>query len=49
MFFQYARPIMTSDQIARLLDRKYSFQRTLFNLLGHVRKEKGATISIEIC
>jgi hypothetical protein len=38
----------TIDQVDRLLDRKYGFQRTMFNLLGRLRKEKGATIAIEL-
>ena len=39
----------TIDLVDRLLNQKYGFQRTLFNLLGRVRKEKGATIAIEPC
>lgn len=36
------------EQVDRLLDRKYGVQRTLFNWLGRLRKEKGATIAIEL-
>jgi uncharacterized protein len=38
----------TIAQVDRALDRKYGFQRTMFNLLGRLRKEKGATIAIEL-
>ena len=38
----------TIEQVDRLLDRKYGFQRNLFNLFGRLRKEKGATIAIEL-
>lgn len=36
------------EQVDRLLDKKYGLQRTLFSLLGRFRKEKGATIAIEL-
>jgi uncharacterized protein len=39
----------TIEEVDRLLDRKYGFQRTMFNFLGRFRKHKGATIAIEIC
>jgi len=39
----------TIAQVDRLLDKKYGFQRTMFNLLGHFQKHKDATIAIEIC
>lgn len=39
----------TIDEVDRLLDRKYGFQRTMFNLLGRMRNQKGATIAIEVC
>jgi PPOX class probable F420-dependent enzyme len=38
----------TIDEVDRLLDKKYGFQRKMFNLMGSMRKEKGATIAIEI-
>ena len=39
----------TVEEVDRLLDRKYGFQWTIFNLLGRLRKNKGATIAIEVC
>jgi hypothetical protein len=46
-----ARLVMAQETIAqvdRLLDRKYGFQRKMFNLLGRLHKDKGATIAIEL-
>ena len=38
----------TIAEVDRLLDKKYGLQRKLFNLLGRLRKDKGATIAIEL-
>ena len=38
----------TIAEVDQLLDQKYGVQRTMFNLLGRLRKDKGATIAIEL-